>query len=822
MVNFQDALNAAMQNPNSDKAIEFIRRVEGGQMNNEITAAGLDPAKFVVTKPVAGVKGGIKREQGAAERLNVTGDNIFSRAGDFMAKDVTTGAEAEGITGAIFQSTLGSKGAAGFGQEVGKTAMLGKTMGDIKTADQGFQASRQASDSADKLIAEAMKQTDPEMKRKMLKVAGDVIKGASQGSAMAKEGLAAAEKNIPSIGKIAGTAINTGLMAVPGAGAGSSLLTRVGVGAATGAAYAGANNLIENKPITEGMLTGAAIGGAIPLVGAALGKLKEAASKVYRNNVPALLSSTSNVPEGALKIVNERANTVVPKIKAGVTPEQVLAETQGGVRTMRDKLTQEWDEALPTVVSENAGKRIAITGRAEKLLNYVTEKFPQVEAIPQNIKNVSAKEYTNLITDINKLYNKKAVREAAEGLSVRALKDELEKMAFGVAGKGGKFGNAEGAMSKLYKNYSAGSAVMDAADDIVNAYETNQPTAMVTAVKKLQSVFDKDKGAYLQAILRLEEATGLDILGGIAATKVAQKAPSMTLTAAGGVTTKAGIVDGIIRTLGAPLTSPRAAGFFARHLPDGGKVAPATTLGKFVFGAEGTKKGIVEKAGEKLSKIKPGNIIEDVNLNNPAVGKTAGLLSEAKKYKSADEFVKAQGQTVYHGTSGDFELPTIEKAKSNGKYGAGIYLGEGEPPTAGSKFGNQTKEFILSPDANIKKLAGKEYSTNPAFQGRKEAMLDVVDIYKNNTGKNLSDVLGNKDLTKANILKTQPGKAYTLEQFWSQGNNKIIQEAKQMWVEELKKQGFNGINDRGDVVLFQDGLLKTKSQLTEIWNQANK
>lgn len=198
------------------------------------------------------------------------------------------------------------------------------------------------------------------------------------------------------------------------------------------------------------------------------------------------------------------------------------------------------------------------------------------------------------------------------------------------------------------------------------------------------------------------------------------------------------------------------------------------------------------------------------------------LIQEAKKYNSAEEFVKAKGTPVYHGTSSEFEIPDLAHAKANGQFGKGIYLGEGEVPTAGSKYGTATKEFVLSPEANIRKLIGKEYSTTPAFQGRKEAMLEIIDIYKKNTGTDLSKALGIPELTASKVRSVKSGNARAMETFMSQNNNKIVQEAKQMWSEELKKKGIQGVNDRGTIVLFEDGLLKPKSQLIDIWNKANK
>ncbi len=52
------------------------------------------------------------------------------------------------------------------------------------------------------------------------------------------------------------------------------------------------------------------------------------------------------------------------------------------------------------------------------------------------------------------------------------------------------------------------------------------------------------------------------------------------------------------------------------------------------------------------------------------------LISEAKKYKSAEEFVKAQGTPVYHGTNKEFDNFDLSKAGTIQKsdWGTGVYL----------------------------------------------------------------------------------------------------------------------------------------------------
>ena len=63
------------------------------------------------------------------------------------------------------------------------------------------------------------------------------------------------------------------------------------------------------------------------------------------------------------------------------------------------------------------------------------------------------------------------------------------------------------------------------------------------------------------------------------------------------------------------------------------------------------------------------------------VSKGEDLLREAKKYKSAEEFVKAQGKTVYHGTNAKFDVfdkSKIGEATGVGDWGDGFYFSDNE------------------------------------------------------------------------------------------------------------------------------------------------
>jgi hypothetical protein len=178
----------------------------------------------------------------------------------------------------------------------------------------------------------------------------------------------------------------------------------------------------------------------------------------------------------------------------------------------------------------------------------------------------------------------------------------------------------------------------------------------------------------------------------------------------------------------------------------------------------------IEGAGAKLTPT--DELIKSIPKNqqgftknpfsSPAVGKTADnpLIKEAKKYKSAEEFVKAQGTPVYHGTD---VASIIEKEgfkKMPIKTGVSAF-GEGSYFT--SKIGNaegygEVVKAFLKKDIKLKKVFDS-------------------DAYKVDTQKLI------KDGYYGTIMET------------GNGNN---------------------------IVIFDNANIKTKSQLIDIWNKANK
>lgn len=382
------------------------------------------------------------------------------------------------------------------------------------------------------------------------------------------------EKNIisasaPTVKQTAGSALQTGSIFLPVGGMANAItagarglglttrvsaLGKIGAGAAAGFAFDAGANMQANQPVRPGV--GTALGAAIPAAGVAINVAGRAAQKV----LPKLLSYTSDVPEKAFQQMLERRDPVVKAIKAGTTGQQALTDTQGAVRQLRTTLSQEWDDGIRSVIDQYQGQRIGLSTKEADLLARVADDFP-VE-LPQNIKNMSVKEATDLLKSVNELYSKRAVKEAAQGINVRSFKDQFYKKVIA------SFGGDKGPLAQVYKNYSAKKGVLDAANDIVRAYSTGKPIQQSTALGRLTALFSENKGAYLDAILDLERTTGKDLMSKITAAQFVAKLPRGTaaMTASGTLRQSKSALDKAIDLLILPLSSPRSAGLIARVL----------------------------------------------------------------------------------------------------------------------------------------------------------------------------------------------------------------------------------------------------------------
>ncbi len=216
---------------------------------------------------------------------------------------------------------------------------------------------------------------------------------------------------------------------------------------------------------------------------------------------------------------------------------------------------------------------------------------------------------------------------------------------------------------------------------------------------------------------------------------------------------------------------------------------------------------------------------------NKAQTKTDPLIQEAKKYKSAEEFIKAQGTPVYHGT---YEKGAIKFDKSK--------LGVNKPDFL-SNLG-----FHFTPD---KKMADNLFAYDYGGKGQGqtiEAVLNIKKPLKITETDLVKDIIrygkekGTIPKPTADELLKRPlwGKTTDIKDIThyiyrvsKQSPEKArfnIKQVAQDYLENLKKQGYDGIqykneiewaaDNRYDFIAFEPSQIKTKSQLTDIWNKA--
>ncbi len=373
--------------------------------------------------------------------------------------------------------------------------------------------------------------------------------------------------------QIAGDALKTGgefAAATLGGGAGATVGARIGNAALNyglaGAAQGAGGAMSQGQQGADVAKSGLLAGGLSAVGGAAAQGVAEVAPWIAQKTTQ-LLSKTSNTPEAALQVMNDRP-AVVPQI--GTSPQEALTNTQGVVRGLRTQLTQSWQNGVQQIADEYKGQTVGLPDKLQTLVDKVDAAYG-LDNIPQNTANMSAKELISLQTEVNALARKPALVASPEGVAVRRLADQLGTLGTKT------FGGDSGSYATLYQNYSTQKGVLDAANDIVAAYKTGKPIAQKTALARLQSIFDENAPSYLRAMQDLEAATGKDVLSQVSASKITPVAPNIPKIGKS-------VLNTLFEYLLFPLSSPRMAGAISRGATGLGAGAPVLRTAAGIVG----------------------------------------------------------------------------------------------------------------------------------------------------------------------------------------------------------------------------------------------
>jgi hypothetical protein len=239
---------------------------------------------------------------------------------------------------------------------------------------------------------------------------------------------------------------------------------------------------------------------------------------------------------------------------------------------------------------------------------------------------------------------------------------------------------------------------------------------------------------------------------------------------------------------------------------------PLTTIGGKLVSEAGT---LTKRLGQKLLPKKPkplpkpkGEILKSTPKTTPLKSIDDNLVQEAKKYKSADEFIKAQ--SLYHGTPAKLE-------------GNKLSFGKGD-----IKKGGQSGGLFLTDNSNSAKtfaFGGEIYQATPSIKNQ------VIDLTKKEGINKFKEFIGKSYKTMDGDMVTFD--KYSFDNMFPNGKadfasisqfpelvEKIVKENK------LKGIAFNeyagGEIGKTYQILSGDIPVYTKSQLTDIWNKAQK
>lgn len=249
----------------------------------------------------------------------------------------------------------------------------------------------------------------------------------------------------------------------------------------------------------------------------------------------------------------------------------------------------------------------------------------------------------------------------------------------------------------------------------------------------------------------------------------------------------------------------------------------------------GQKGGITPKSYDlnaNTATTTKNTIKKGISKELPKTVKKSSSLStleqEAKKYKSAEEFIKAQGTPVYHGGSGvdalskDFKISTPEEklkfASSGGGFeGLSLTTDKSIAKQYSQNIGGTDKvlEVFINPKAKIKKIDLKGGTPDDLdLESLKKQGYDAVLDISSDAEKEFRALTKNAVITKKELTS-----------IWEKSNPKLNTYKKK--IDELDGQisELSYYDSPEDDALFYDLIeerTELESQLTDIWKKANK
>ena len=643
--------------------------------------------------------------------------------------------------------------------------------------------------------------------------------GEALGTGIAKTGLTGLTPeqrqyvSAPSAREVAGSALQSAALFTPigrvagaitrGAGAlgmktGVSAIGKIGAGAVAGGAFDVAQNLQDGELAFKPGL-GTAIGAGIPAVGVAknvLGRFSsEQAPRVINSLIKPLAKDFSygKNPGRAIaeeKIVANNWDDLISKIstrrqEVGAKIGALGRRLEGKVKLNLQNAMSPLDDAMQTAASQN---NPTLLNRLQNVKRAVVEnlaiKFDKTGA-PQiittgmrNITSASFKESRDMLRHIGDItqFTGNPSDDKLVNSALKRVYGKIKEQSVNAAHKASpSLGKEFEKLTEKYADLSSAQIAAKYRDKIVERSNLVSLSPQIAGIGTALLTFVATGGAATPAILAGLAGGTLDKLASTPAFK----------TRLASILAKKSAQEVNILFQKIPALQ--------KLFPKGSPVSPGDRLLQ-------TRAGQKLEAGAKNYAKSPklGLSIEDVskkNLNN--------LAQEARKYKTAEEFVRGQ-PTLYHGTTENFDTFKLQGGKNLG-------------PDA----------IFVSPQKSVADYYAQGIGKNGVSQA-KEAYITSGKIfdYKNPKDvENLWSSLSKK--TKDEIMGFETTDYVSMDKIRNdiiKGRYDILE--KPVVQDTIKKLGYDGFHIRdytgGDATgIFNPDILKTKSQLTDIWNKAH-
>ena len=615
-----------------------------------------------------------------------------------------------------------------------------------------------------------------------------------------------------------------------------------------------------------------------PLLQSSVQKVSELANKYpeYAKDIQNIIDiATLGVGSAAEKPAIEATGKVAGKA-ATALEESAIAQknkfAQELIKPIETKTVKEAQVARTTETGKGIFKKSIIepTTQEKNMIKYVSE-IPEVsptKTFQQNyniISDYNIKEAQSLAQKIEQNPFLVPRKETISKLNVAA--ESLSKSPL-IVGDAEKTANRliEGAKKFVNENEGTGAGILKARKEYdqwvlsqkPKAFDATAENAFTLANREIRNTFNTildSKAPNLEIKQSLQKQSALFN----ALDSITPKAAEEANTAIGRFLQNAGKILGTknkavqiaaatagIGGLGAAATFAPAvaiAGVPTILLYQGGKLLlkPEVRLAvaKVLREIESLSKGAEVIPSAEINKIKELLKDETGSINFGAevgIGKSASkiddvLLQEAKKYKSAEEFVKNSSLKV------EYARNKLKVAEDGKPITVTVYHGSPDARFAEEFNPNQRGYFknapnLLPDNTQWNSLYG---STGGGFKSGK-GVYDGISF--------TDDVRVAKSYSEKPAFDSENSVPMVLERTVTLNKPKVIDVANGEWkmslektIELAKQEGYDGIvfknikdnyhpwttkNPSNNIIAFSENQIKTKSQLTDIWNKANK